>query len=134
MNKLRYHYFIKIINFKELNDENLNLIINKILTQISQSLKEKKVIIKADKNATMLLWKKGYDAQFGARNLRRVVNELISDKISDEILFGKLKNGGFVEITAKNNELNFIFKSLKTNQIKVKSVKQILLSRSTQST
>lgn len=124
----------KIINFKELNDENLNLIINKILTQISQSLKEKKVIIKADKNATMLLWKKGYDAQFGARNLRRVVNELISDKISDEILFGKLKNGGFVEITAKNNELNFIFKSLKTNQIKVKNVKQIPLSRSAQST
>ena len=53
--------------------------------------------------------KKGYSAEFGARNLKRVVSHEISDEISKEILFGSLKHGGKVVVDFIDNELKFKF-------------------------
>jgi len=113
----------KIINFNPLNKKVLGLIVDKILHQINNNLKDKKVTIIANKNAIELLYKKGYSDEFGARNLQRIINELISDKISDELLFGKLKNGGSINISVKNNELKFDFLNI-NSESKSKKLQQ----------
>lgn len=99
----------KIINFSHLNDDVLDDIVLKELNLISSMLKDKKATIKADKKAREFIYKKGYSEEFGARNIKRVISEEILDTLSEEILFGKLKDGGTVNITVKNESLSFKF-------------------------
>ena len=100
----------KIINFNPLNNEILEKIVDKTVLELQSKLEN--VTINLDKNAKEFLIKKGYSAEFGARNLKRVINSEISDNLSSEILFGKLKNGGIVNIGVKDESLSFEFKSL----------------------
>jgi len=53
------------------------------------------------------LAKKGYDPQFGARPLARVIQTEIKDALSDEILFGRMQRGGGVDIDLKDDKLVF---------------------------
>ena len=103
----------KIVHFNDLGEDTLSLIAQKIINEINSSLAEKKVVIKASAEAKKYLWQKGYSKEFGARNLKRLVQDEISTKLSDEILFGALKNGGVANIMLKNGELAFKFEALK---------------------
>ena len=103
----------KIVHFNDLSEDALSLIAQKIINEINSSLAEKKVVIKASAEAKKYLWQKGYSKEFGARNLKRLVQDEISTKLSDEILFGALKNGGVANIALKNSELAFKFETLK---------------------
>ena len=103
----------KIVHFNDLSEDALSLIAQKIINEINSSLAEKKVVIKASAEAKKYLWQKGYSKEFGARNLKRLVQDEISTKLSDEILFGALKNGGVANIALKNGELAFKFEAIK---------------------
>ena len=103
----------KIVHFNDLSEDALSLIAQKIINEINSSLAEKKVVIKASAEAKKYLWQKGYSKEFGARNLKRLVQDEISTKLSDEILFGVLKNGGVANIALKNGELALKFETLK---------------------
>nr|WP_314476844.1 AAA family ATPase [uncultured Campylobacter sp.] len=103
----------KIVHFNDLGEDALSLIAQKIINEINSSLAEKKVVIKASAEAKKYLWQKGYSKEFGARNLKRLVQDEISTKLSDEILFGALKNGGVANIALKNGELAFKFEAIK---------------------
>ena len=103
----------KIVHFNDLSEDALSLIAQKIINEINSSLAEKKVVLKASAEAKKYLWPKGYSKEFGARNLKRLVQDEISTRLSDEILFGALKNGGVANITLKNDELTFKFEALK---------------------
>lgn len=103
----------KIVHFNDLGEDTLSLITQKIINEINSSLAEKKVVIKASAEAKKYLWQKGYSKEFGARNLKRLVQDEISTKLSDEILFGALKNGGVANIALKNGELAFKFEAIK---------------------
>jgi len=103
----------KIVHFNDLSEDALSLIAQKIINEINSSLAEKKVVIKASAEAKKYLWQKGYSKEFGARNLKRLVQDEISTKLSDEILFGALKNGGVANIMLKNGELAFKFEAIK---------------------
>ncbi|PSM52493.1 ATP-dependent protease specificity component and chaperone [Campylobacter blaseri] len=96
-----------IINFNPLSDDVLTKIVDSTLKKIEN--RAKNVKIKATKEAKKYLINKGYSAEFGARNLKRVINQIISNAISKEILFGKLKNGGTISINLKDNELTYKF-------------------------
>ena len=102
----------KIVHFNDLDEKVLAQITQKIIDEINENLKEKKVTVKADMKAKEYLWNKGYSKEFGARNLKRIVQDEISTRLSEEILFGKLKNGGTLHIGFKNDELTFKFDSL----------------------
>lgn len=97
----------KIINFNNLNREILSQIIDKEIAKIEQKLKNIKINL--SQSAKEFLIKKGYNAEFGARNLKRMIDSEISDNLSSEILFGKLKNGGVVNVDFTDNALNFEF-------------------------
>ncbi|EOV3462769.1 AAA family ATPase [Campylobacter coli] len=98
----------KILHFNDLNDAILVKIIEKELDEISKNLNNIKLSM--DDKAKIYLAKKAYNKEFGVRLLKRIISEEIGEKISDEILFGKLKKGGIAKIKlGKNGKLEFIF-------------------------
>ncbi|EAI6059260.1 AAA family ATPase [Campylobacter coli] len=98
----------KILHFNDLDDTVLVKIIQKELDEISKNLKNIQLV--ADEKAKLYLAKKAYNKEFGVRLLKRIISEKIGEKISDEILFGKLKKGGIAKIKLnKNGKLDLIF-------------------------
>ncbi|HEH4450218.1 TPA: AAA family ATPase [Campylobacter coli] len=98
----------KILHFNDLDDTVLVKIIQKELDEISKNLKNIQLV--ADEKAKLYLAKKAYNKEFGVRLLKRIISEEIGKKISDEILFGKLKKGGIAKIKLnKNGKLDLIF-------------------------
>lgn len=97
----------KILRFNDLSDESLVKIVQKELDTIAKNLKN--ISIEADLKVKKYLVSKVQNKEFGARLLKRIVSEEVSEKLSDEILFGKLKAGGVVKLRLKNNAIEFVF-------------------------
>jgi len=75
--------------------------------ELSQQLKQKKVTVTVSIPARDWLAMHGYDPQFGARPLGRIIQTRIKDILSEEVLFGKLLKGGRVLIDINNDNLIF---------------------------
>ncbi|WP_348518785.1 AAA family ATPase [Campylobacter sp. CCS1377] len=98
----------KILHFKDLNNTDLSKIVQKELDELCTNLKN--IQIKADEKVKSYLAQKAYKKEFGVRLLKRVISEEIGEKLSDEILFGKLKNGGLIKLKlSKNETIEFIY-------------------------
>ncbi|WP_419664023.1 ClpA: ATP-dependent Clp protease ATP-binding subunit [Desulfosarcina variabilis str. Montpellier] len=87
-----------IINFNALDRTIMEMIVDKFMSELIVQLAAKKVNISYSDNARIWLAKKGYDPQYGARPLARVIQMEIKDVLADEILFGKLEKGGNVKL------------------------------------
>ena len=98
-----------IIKFGKLEQTTMIKIIKKFVDELNVLLKEKNVHVKPDTEAVEWLVKKGFDRKMGARPLQRCIDENIKKPLSKEILFGKLVNGGVVELTVKDNKIDFNF-------------------------
>jgi ATP-dependent Clp protease ATP-binding subunit ClpA len=98
-----------IVTFKSLTHEVMETIVEKFVLQLESQLAERRVAITLEPEARAWLGKKGYDAVFGARPLARVVQKEIRDPLTDEILFGKLENGGTVTIGVGDDKLTFAY-------------------------
>ena len=101
----------KIINFNTLSHEVLEKIVQKEIKELE--LSAKKISISISKNAINEIIKLGYSSEFGARNLKRTIKDKINLKLSKELLFGALKNGGKVDIDFDGEEFKFNFNSEK---------------------
>ncbi len=98
-----------IVHFSPLKTDVMVFVVQKLLTQLQTQLKEKKIKIEATTKAKKYLAQKGYSEELGARVMQRVISDEIKTPLSDEILFGKLKNGGTVKIDYVKKELVFEF-------------------------
>ena len=98
-----------IVNFNPLREDLMIKVVDKFLNELEEQLKDKKIKIKATQSAKEYLVKEGFDQNLGARVLHRVIENRVKVKLSDEILFGKLKNGGEVVIDYKGKELVFLY-------------------------
>ncbi|CAG35615.1 ATP-dependent Clp protease ATP-binding subunit ClpA [Desulfotalea psychrophila] len=98
-----------IIAFDQLSIKSAEKVVGKLLTEISAQLADKNVSISLTAGAKKYLASKGYSPEFGARPLQRLILTEIGDVLSDEILFGQLKNGGSVKIGCKNKALTFSY-------------------------
>ena len=96
-----------IIKFGKLEHTTMVRIIKKFIDELNSLLKDKNVHVKPDTEAVEWLVKKGFDRKMGARPLQRIIDESIKKPLSKEILFGKLVNGGIVELTIKDNAIDF---------------------------
>ena len=96
-----------IVTFKALAPEAMELIVEKFILQLEAQLAERRVAITLEPEARAWLARKGYDPVYGARPLARVVQREVRDRLTDEILFGKLENGGTVTIGVANDALTF---------------------------
>ncbi|MDH5719818.1 MAG: ATP-dependent Clp protease ATP-binding subunit ClpA [Spirochaetia bacterium] len=94
-----------VVLFQHLKPDTIKKIVKKNIKEVSNQLKDKKIKIKIDAKAVNYLAEKGYEIEFGARPMTRIMQEEIKNPIVDEILFGKLKNGGSVVISAKDKKL-----------------------------
>ena len=87
----------EIIVFHKLSDTDIKQIINLMLEKVVKRLEEQKIKIEIDESVKDLIYKKGIDKEYGARPLRRAIQNIIEDEIADGILSGKIK----AEIPAK---------------------------------
>lgn len=94
----------KIVVFNGMDDEMAMRIIDRKLSELSAQLLSKKIEFSAEPEAKALISKKGVSRDFGARELDRVIRNEIKPLFVDEILFGKLKKGGRLILSAKENE------------------------------
>ncbi len=98
-----------IVTFGSLNPAVMETIVEKFVLQLEAQLAERRVAITLAPEARAWLAKKGYDPVYGARPLARVVQREVRDRLTDEILFGQLENGGTVTIGEKDDALTFGF-------------------------
>ena len=102
-----------IIVFHKLNDEEINSIIDLLLKNVEQRLVEQGLNIKIDKSVKELIAKKGVDKEFGARPLRRAIQNIVDDKLAEEILDGNIKPGAEAKLVAKDDKVELKVKAAK---------------------
>ena len=81
----------EIIVFHKLNENDIKNITKIMLKQVEKRLKQQKYIVEIDEKVIDKIYEQGYDSNFGARPLRRTIQNLVEDRISEEILAGNLK-------------------------------------------
>jgi ATP-dependent Clp protease ATP-binding subunit ClpA len=87
-----------IVTFKPLSPVVMETIVSKFILQLEAQLAERRIAIALEPEARAWLAVKGFDPVFGARPLARVIQREVRDPLTDEILFGRLENGGTVTI------------------------------------
>jgi len=94
-----------VIAFAPLETETVRLVVDKFIMQLEAQLTDKDVEIELDEAARNWLAARGYDATYGARPLARLVQEHIKKPLADELLFGKLIQGGSVKVGVLKDSL-----------------------------
>jgi ATP-dependent Clp protease ATP-binding subunit ClpA len=100
-----------VITFNALEKPMIEKIVDKMVAELELQLNEKRVSISLSAKARSYLASKGYDPDYGARPLRRLILNEIGDILTEEILFGKLSKGGKALVDSKGKKLVFSYKS-----------------------
>ena len=94
-----------VVVFHPLTKEHIRKIVELMLASVSQQLAEKKVKLEVTDAAKDFLGEKGYDEVFGARPLRRVIQDMVEDKLSDDLLRGKFREGDTAVVDLEGEEI-----------------------------
>lgn len=94
-----------IVVFHALQKEEIRAIVDLMLALVERQLLEKQITLEVTEEAKDLLCEKGYDQTFGARPLRRVIQNTIEDQLSEGLLEGRFNPGEVVEIIAEEGEI-----------------------------
>ncbi|MBN4016518.1 ATP-dependent Clp protease ATP-binding subunit ClpA, partial [Rhodospirillaceae bacterium AH-315-P19] len=89
--------------------EVMTKVVDKFVMQLEAQLADRGVTIALTEAARAWLAKKGYDEQYGARPLARVIQEKVKKALSEELLFGLLEKGGHVRIDVQDEKLAFTY-------------------------
>jgi ATP-dependent Clp protease ATP-binding subunit ClpA len=92
------------VSFSSLDNEIILKVVDKFLIQLETQLHDKKVDASFTQDLKNYLAKSGFDEQMGARPMARLIQDTIRKALADELLFGRLVNGGEVEIDIDNKE------------------------------
>lgn len=93
-----------IITFEHLSQDVISKVVEKFVLQLEAQLADRNVTIELSEEASRWLIANGYDELMGARPMARVIQEHIKKPLADEVLFGKLKNGGHVRVIVIAND------------------------------
>lgn len=94
-----------VVVFRSLDKEQIRQIVDLMLTSVTKQLKEKGITMTVTEPAKDFLGEKGYDSVFGARPLRRVIQDLVEDKLSEGLLRGKFQSGDTVVVDLEGEEI-----------------------------
>ncbi len=97
-----------IIQFGALDFEHILRVVDKFLIELESQLTEKRVSLDVDADARRWLAEHGFDPQMGARPMARVIQEKVKRALADELLFGKLADGGLVRLSVADGELKAV--------------------------
>jgi ATP-dependent Clp protease ATP-binding subunit ClpB len=114
MTELKKHFRPEFLNrvddviiFQSLDEEELARIVEIQIGRLEKRLTQQNLTLDVDDRAKKLLAKEGYDPQFGARPLKRAVQEQLLNPLSLKLLEGEFKPGDKIKVTAKDDELVF---------------------------
>ncbi len=94
-----------IIQFESLDQKTVLHVVDKFIAQLEAQLELKKIEIQVEASAKAWIAERGYDVKMGARPMERIIQEYIKKPLAEEILFGRLENGGKVIVRANEDEL-----------------------------
>ncbi|MGE5654454.1 MAG: AAA family ATPase, partial [Bacillota bacterium] len=97
----------EIIVFHQLTEAEIGKIVDLMVAEVAERLREFQMELEVSTEAKALLAKEGYDPVYGARPLRRAIQRKIEDQLSEEILVGKIKPGSKVHVGVKDGQLSF---------------------------
>jgi len=103
-----------IVPFANLSSAVMSRVVDKFIMELEVQLSERNVTIELSDEAREWLAKKGYDRNFGARPLGRVIQEHIKRPLSEELLFGKLTAGGAVRVKIEDGKTVFDYPQVPT--------------------
>ncbi len=92
-----------VIQFGSLDQDTIERVVDKLLVEAEAQLEQKRVSISVDEPARRWIAKRGYDPKMGARPMARIIQEFIKRPLAEELLFGKLVNGGHVEVSVSED-------------------------------
>jgi ATP-dependent Clp protease ATP-binding subunit ClpC len=92
-----------VVIFRSLNKEDIQKIVNLELEKVAERLKEHNLVLTATTEALASIAEQGYDSDFGARPLRRVIQQKVEDPLSDKLLSGDFANGDFIEVNLNDD-------------------------------
>ncbi len=95
----------EVIYFNSLNKDTIVYVVNKFLFELEATLEDKNVSLIISDAARKWFSINGYDAQMGARPMSRLIEKEIRKPLADELLFGKLINGGVVKVGVKKDQI-----------------------------
>ncbi len=97
------------IKFANLGPEIVGMVVDKFIAELEAQLADRRVLFELSEDARKWLAVRGYDRLYGARPLARIIQEHVKKPLADEILFGRLKDGGVVKIRVEDDQLVFDF-------------------------
>ena len=100
-----------ILQFKPLDISVVGSVVDKFIFELEALLADKNVTLSLDAGARNWLAVRGYDAKMGARPMARLIQEKIKKPLAEDLLFGRLANGGHVRIEVENDALVFAIES-----------------------
>ncbi len=112
-----------IINFNRLDKKVIKMIVSKFILELETQLSARHITIELNDDANELICKLAYSETMGARPIGRYIDEHIKKPLADEIIHGKLVDGGFVSVAAKSDKLIFEYKKNKKFEKKSKTLK-----------
>ncbi|MBM3156745.1 MAG: ATP-dependent Clp protease ATP-binding subunit [Chloroflexi bacterium] len=94
-----------VVVFHSLSKEHIRKIVELMLSQVQTQLKEKEIKLQITDEAKDFLGERGYDPAFGARPLRRIIERMVEDPLSEALLTGRFRSGDTVKIDCQNGEI-----------------------------
>jgi len=92
-----------VVIFRALNKEDIQKIVSLEISKVAERLKDHNLVLTASTEALSLLAEQGYDSEFGARPLRRVIQQKVEDPLSDKMLSGDFIDGDSVEVVINDD-------------------------------
>lgn len=106
-----------IIQFKGLDTKTILSVVNKFIDDLEAQLELRHVILEVDDEARSWLANNGYDKNMGARPMARLIQEQIKKPLAEELLFGKLSNGGHVKVTTEKGKIKFLIEDIEVTNV-----------------
>jgi len=113
-NEMRSHFRPEFLNrvddiiiFHSLDEKQLSQIVDIQLHRLDRRLAQQQLSLEVDNSAKRLIAKEGYDPQFGARPLKRAIQDLLLDPLATRLLVGDFKPGDRIKVVAHDGELEF---------------------------
>ena len=96
-----------VVQFNGLDPTVLTQVVDKFIFELEAQLQEQQVTIEVDEAARLWLAEHGYDPKMGARPMARIIQQHVKKPLAEELLFGKLANGGHLIVSEADGELKF---------------------------
>ena len=97
----------EIIVFRKLTKDDMKQIVDILIKEVEERLKEKNMTLELDEGSKELLVEQGFDPEFGARPIKRTIRRLIEDPLSEEILKGNVKEGKHIKLVRSGEKIKF---------------------------